>query len=94
MCGQFNQTSVWYPDDDEPKLICEMFDKGATTFDLHDTTFYHPEDLFEKIKNSHEPRYDRKEIIERYKQAGLWNTYKSGRDIMYEEWEQEDQSNA
>jgi len=30
-----------------------MFDKGATTFDLQDTTFHHPEDLFEKIKNSH-----------------------------------------
>ena len=30
-----------------------MFDKGATTFDLQDTTFNHPEDLFEKIKNSH-----------------------------------------
>ena len=30
-----------------------MFDKGATTFDLQDTTFHHPEDLFEIINNSH-----------------------------------------
>ena len=29
------------------------FDKGATTFDLQDTEFYHKYELFDKIKQSH-----------------------------------------
>ena len=82
MCGQFNETSVWYPDDDEPKLVCQMFDKGATTFDLQDTTFHHPEDLFDRIKNSHLKPYVFRE--ER-------NLFKLGRDLMYEQREKEDQ---
>ncbi len=93
MCGQFNQTSVWYPDDDKPKLVCEMFDKGATTFDLQDTTFHHPEDLFDRIKNSHLKPYVFREERNLSIDSNTISidSVKTGRDLMYEQWEKDDQ---
>tara|TARA_R100001463_G_scaffold10870_1_gene31099 strand:- start:2219 stop:2398 length:180 start_codon:yes stop_codon:yes gene_type:complete len=54
-----------------------QFDRGNTTFDLQDTEFYDKYELFDNIKNSHQQRYHRKEIIQKYQQAGLWPKYKN-----------------
>ena len=68
-----------------------QFDRGNTIFDLQATTFYDRYELFDKIKDSHKPRYSTVKILQRYQQAGL---IPSGRDIMYEMWEQEDISST
>ena len=50
-----------------------MFDKNKTTFDLQDTTFHHPEDLFERIKNSHKRTYQYKADNDIDLETAYWN---------------------
>ncbi len=45
------------------------FDKGATTFDLQDTEFYNPYELFDRIKYSHSHPY---RLEREYKKAITW----------------------
>jgi hypothetical protein len=54
-----------------------QFDRGNTIFDLQATTFTDKYELFDQIQNSHQQRYHRKEIIQKYQQAGLWPKYKN-----------------
>tara|TARA_R100001463_G_scaffold120727_2_gene176842 strand:- start:1890 stop:2111 length:222 start_codon:yes stop_codon:yes gene_type:complete len=68
-----------------------QFDKGNTIFDLQATTFTDKYELFDKIKDSHTPKYNTVEILQRYQNAGLIPT---GKDIMREMWEQEDISST
>ena len=67
------------------------FDKGNTIFDLQATTFTDKYELFDQIRDSHTPKYKTVKILQKYQQAGLIPT---GRDIMYEMWEQEDTSST